>query len=618
MGEGKPGIEIVSTICGICPGACGVEATLVDGRLQKVRPLKGHPMGMVCPRGLHADEIVYSPDRLHHPMRRAGQKGDGKFEVVSWDEALDEIAARMQEIKEKYGPQAMATHSGRGSFEDAFTEFFHTNEYGLASIAGNFMSAFGSPNNSGVGSLCYLSYGLLAPIATFGLPMVRTSLDIANADVILVWGTNPATNSPPSILPRIVAAQKRGAEVIVIDPQRCDIAKRANWWLPIRPGTDGALALGLLNVIVTEHLYDREFAEQWTLGFDELAQYVGHFTPERVAAITGVPAEDVITLARKLAPPRRTVINTYTGLEYSNCGVQSIRAILILWALTGNMDQPGGLLLWPPGEATGRVPEIPFPQDPPPIGATEYPLFTELTRSAHFMEMPKAVLAGKPYPVRGLIIHGSSILTSYPNPALWRDVLAALDLLVVIDRFPTADSAFADYILPATTYYENTSFQKFEIKSTLLGRYGYPALPEYREPTEGPLSDPELAREYPLVLTTGARLQSAFRSQHLNIPSLIKRQPVPQVLLNPRDAVHRSIADGDRVWLVTKRGQAPFFAKVTDDMPPGVVEANSGGGGPLGPVAWREGNVNILTDMDNRDPISGFPVLKALLCDVRK
>jgi len=161
-----------------------------------------------------------------------------------------------------------------------------------------------------------------------------------------------------------------------------------------------------------------------------------------------------------------------------------------------------------------------------------------------------------------------------------------------------------------------TSSGKFEIFSNLLKNYGYPPLPVYQEPLEGPISSPKLAKKYPLVLTTGTRIQSAFRSQHLNIPGLLKLQEKPNILIHLEDAKARGIQDGNRVLVRTKRGSVSFYAKVTERIVQGVVEANMGGGGPLQPKEWKEANVNELTDMENRDPISGFPVFKALLCEV--
>ena len=330
------------------------------------------------------------------------------------------------------------------------------------------------------------------------------------------------------------------------------------------------------------------------------------------------------------------------------------------------------------------------------------------------MEVPGAILNGDPYFIKGLIVLGSSIITSFPNPDLWRRCCESLDVLIVIDRFLTHEATYADIVLPATTMFEITSYKRypghlslrekmispvgeakndylilaslakalgygdhypqseeemlkfvfdrspvsleqlksrpegislpsppmvyekykkgllrkdgkagfetpsgrFEISSGLLKKYGYDPLPVYQEPSEGPLGSPELAKKFPLVLTTGTRIQSTFRSQHLNIPGLLKLQDKPNILIHPEDAGPRGIRDGDKVWVKTKRGRVPFYAKVTKRIVKGVIEANMGGGGPLQPPAWQEANVNELTDSENRDPISGFPVFKALLCEV--
>jgi anaerobic selenocysteine-containing dehydrogenase len=164
----------------------------------------------------------------------------------------------------------------------------------------------------------------------------------------------------------------------------------------------------------------------------------------------------------------------------------------------------------------------------------------------------------------------------------------------------------------------NTPSGKMELASSLLRKYGYEGLPVYVEPKEGPMASPELYEKYPLILNTGARLQSAFRSQHLNIPGLLKLQPKPRVLINPADAEARGISDGDRVWVESPRGRVGVRARVTDDVMPGQVELNVGGGGPIHGGEWREANANFVTDFENRDPISGFPVYKALLCEVIK
>ncbi|RME48153.1 MAG: aminotransferase V, partial [Caldilineae bacterium] len=430
---------VITSMCGVCPAGCGVHVHLKGGQIDHMTPIKGHPQGIVCPRGMQAREIVYSPDRLLYPQQRTGARGEGHFRRITWDDAYTRIVDALRRIAADSGPEAVAIYTGRGNFEFGLNEMFapdHTAE----SSANAVLFPFGSPNATGVGSLCYASYGMISSRACFGDYMRNVTEDLDHADLILVWGENPATDSPPLNLRRIKAAQKRGAKVVVIDHRRSETARatRAEW-LGIRPGTDGALALGLIHVLLAEDLYDRPFVERWTHGFEALRRYVQEFPPERVAEITRIPADRIRALARAIGRARGCSILTYTGLEYSNSGVQAIRAVWTLQAIAGHLDTPGGKIIKMPHRLQPNRLLTPPPQNAPlPIGAEEYPLYYEVRREAHAALLPRAILEGKPYPIRALIISGASILTSWPNPALWRRALAALDFLVVINRFPTA------------------------------------------------------------------------------------------------------------------------------------------------------------------------------------
>jgi anaerobic selenocysteine-containing dehydrogenase len=708
--------EIVTSICGICPGGCGVNVVLIDGKVDKILPLKGHPIGVVCVRGVHSKEIIYSRDRLKYPLVRVGEKGEGKFQRITWDEATDRIVHAFQKTKDQYGARAVMSYFGRGSFDSNILDVFGAPDPTSKGVTG-FLYPFGSPNGTGVSSVCSVSYNLLAAIPTVGTSMHAIYPDFENTELVVIWGANPPTDSPPNKVRKILAAKKRGARVVVIDHMRSDMAKMADQWIGIRSGTDGALALSMMNVIVTEGLYDKEFVRDWTLGFEDLRKYVQGFPPERAEKITRVPRETIAETARSIARSKGASLLMYTGLEYSNCGVQSIRAVLCLWAITGNLDVPGGLMFRPLSPVKFPRIKLDPPQGVKPIGADKYPYFCDMLKSAQFLEAPRAILHGDPYPVKALLIFGASLLTGLPDPEMWKECFRALDFMVVYDRFMTADATYADIILPATTNYENLGYERYpggycqlrqrviepiaeaksgymflvglakglgygnlfpgteedrlkfifgngpvsleelkahpeglrfdagrqedhkyakgllrqggergfntpsgkvEIASSLLKKYGYDALPVYGEPTEGPLGSPELYEKYPLVFNSGARLQSAFRSQHLNIPGLLKLQPKPQVLIHPDDAKVRGIEEGDRVWVESHRGRVGFWAKVTDDVMTGQVEVNVGGGSPIHAEGWREANTNYLTDYNNRDPISGFPVYKALLCEVRK
>jgi len=713
----KPHRTTVVSVCGVCPAGCGAEVQLEAGRITRLTPIKEHPYSALCTRGMKAPEIVYSPDRLLFPQRRVGARGEGKFERITWDEAYAHIIAGLHRIAAEHGAEAVGIYTGRGNFEYGLNEMFAP--AGTAESSANaVLFPFGSPNSSGVGALCYVSYGMIAPRACFGAYMMDMEEDIDHADLILVWGENPATDSSPAQLSQLRRRQQQGARIVVIDHRRSETAQALRCeWVAVRPGTDGALALGMIHVLFAEDWYDHAFAHDWTHGLDELRAYVQQFTPERVEQMTWVPAATVRDLARAMAGAQGCSVLTYTGLEYSDSGVQAIRALYTLQALAGHLDTPGVKCFKPRDRLRLNRNLTPPPAHArKPIGADEYPIYYAVRQEAHAALFPRAILEGKPYPLRGLIVSGASLITAWPNPDLWRRALAALDLLVVINRFPTADASYADIVLPATTMFEIESYQiygsyvqhrqkvieplgearsdylifaelaarlgygqhwpqseramielalagtgvelgdllahpqgvaypqppmrhrkyvsgelrtdgkpgfetqtgKFEIASEWLRGYGYEPLPIYTEPAEGPLAAPELARCYPLVFNSGARTNFDFRSQHHNIPGLLTRQPLPLVHLHAADAAVRGITNGDAVWVVTPRGQEPFYACVSTNIMAGVVEVNMGGGGPLGPQAWQDANANALTDFEHRDPISGFPVYKALLCDVLK
>lgn len=721
-----PTREVFPTHCGVCPAGCGVDAHVVDGVIERMSPIRSeHPSNAVCPRGMMAQEVVYSPDRILYPQQRSGPRGSGEFQRIGWDQAYDDMVGNLGKVAAKYGPEAVGMYTGRGNFEFALNEMFAPAGT-VTSSANAVLFPFGSPNTTGVGSLCYVSYGMIAPRACFGEYSMNMKDDLDQADLILIWGANPITDSSPINIRHLKQAQRRGARIIVIDHRRSETARATGAdWIGVRPGTDGALALAAIHVLLDEGLYDAEFAANWTHGFKELRDYVRAFTPERAAEITWTSPDQIRDLARAVACARGCSILTYTGLEYSNSGVQAIRALWTLQALAGHLDVPGGKLFkMRERTRTARLLTEPPADAPKPIGAEEYPIYHEVRNEGHGALWPRAILEGKPYPLRALIVAGSSLITSWPNPKQWRRALAALDYLVIVNRFPTADAAFADIILPAATYFEiesymlyddrvqlrqktveprgearndylifaelaerlgyghrwpqseeamiryalegtgvtlealranpkgvpihnppmqyrkyetgglredgkpgfNTPTGKFEITSEWLRQHGFNALPVYTEPSEGPLARPDLTEPlrstqdeaYPLVFNSGARSQWAFRSQHHNIPSLVKKHPHPLVHMHTDDAAARGIADGDEVAVVSPRGEVRFHALVNDDIVPGVVEANMGGGGPIGPQAWQLSNVNDLTDFENRDPISGFPVFKALLCDVKR
>ena len=706
-------------LCGICAAGCWVIVTYdSDGKIKSVRADETSSLGAICKVGENSRDIVYSKDRLLYPMRRKGPKGTYDFERTTWDQAYETIVDRLHAIKAESGPEATAIYTGSGSFETAFCDLYQPKGVAVSSAA-SVLFPFGSPNTLGVGALCYVSFAMIAPHVTMGSMFINMFSDIENAKLIVIWGENPAAHCPPHDFIKIEEAHKRGAQIVVIDPRKTVMAKYSNAeWIPIRPGTDGALALGLCNVLIQEELYDEDFVNNWTVGFEDFDRYVQHFQPEVVEGITGVPAETVRSLARKIATTNGVAPVMYSGLEYSDGAVQAIRATMVLWALAGQLDVPGGRCF---SMAQNKFPInreglIPNPDVRKAAGYNSFPLYTKYRGELHANILPEAVLRKKPYPIRLLISLGASIVTSWPQSHIWRKTLEALDFFACIDRQLTADAAYADIVLPATTYYEIESYMvygsifrirerviepigearsdffilselakrlgyghlypqteeeilsrvlrgsgftpedvraaggivqittvmmqykkwekgllrsdgqpgfetpsgKFEIASSILEEHGYDALPIYVEPGEGPLSQPELAKQFPLVFNSGARSNVDLHTLHHSIPSLLAEKPVPTVMMNTLDAQERGIENGDFVYIETKRGRVGMYAFVTDDIVRWAIEASGMGGGALGPKAWRDACINDLTDLQRFDPISGFPVYKALLCEVVK
>jgi formylmethanofuran dehydrogenase subunit B len=418
---------------------------------------------MICTNGAHSADIVHDPDRLAHPLRRVGPKGTYEFERISWDEAYEIIVEKLGSLKERYGPESTAIYTGRGSFELALCDVFQPAGVAISS-ASSVLFPFGSPNTLGVGALCYVSFAMIAPHVTLGEYYHTMDHDIESAELIVIWGANPATDSPPLAHEQIKKAVLRGADVVCIDPQLNHTAREVGAeWVAIRPGTDGALALGMINVLVEEELYDESFVENWTVGFEELKNYVQHFRPEVVEDITGVPAAKVIDLARRIARARGACPIMYTGLEYSDSGVQAIRAVFSLWALAGQLDVPGGLniRMQENNFPINRTELIRNPDVRKALGRDRFPVYSLYRGESHAIALPDSVLKGEPYKIRSLIVLGGSIVTAWPNPSIWRETLSELDFLVSINRHHTADSAYADIVLPATTMYEITSYMTY-------------------------------------------------------------------------------------------------------------------------------------------------------------
>lgn len=274
--------------------------------------------------------------------------------------------------------------------------------------------------------------------------------------LFFVWGKNSKTDSGPLFtLQAIKEAKKRGAVLVVIDPRGEGMAEMADYWIPIVPGSDGALAIAMLKLIVEEEGYDKEFVENYTRGFGEFSVYLKSVTLEEMSGYCGVSVEQIRNLTELFMSTEKISLVSYTGLEYQLSGVQNNRAIQTLWAITGKLDVEGGICFAAENAVVMEMQEMRGKERA--VGAEKYPLFSRLTGNGQFVEVPKAVLRDDPYPVRGMLIIASSPAVTYPQQNLWHEVYKKLECLVVLDRFMTEDAKYADVIFPATTLFENQS-----------------------------------------------------------------------------------------------------------------------------------------------------------------
>lgn len=423
----------VATDCTICYHSCGMKVRVEDGRITQVEGLKDHPLnkGKLCPKGERAIELVYHPDRLKYPLKRI----NGQWKRISWEDALTEIADKLQSLKKEFGPEALSIFSGSIGVENLE----------MMEMAQRFKGAFGSPNFISVEGICY-RMRIRARQMTFG----KYPVEEMNTQLYVLWGHNPEQSDFPLHL-AIEENLAKGSKLVVIDPKRISLANKAEMYLPIRPGTDGALALALMHVIIKENLYDKDFVEQWTHGFEKLVPHVEPYTPEWAEKITRVPAEEIRTLARLYARAESASIfqGTNTQDQTAN-GTQNSRAFAILQTITGNINNPGGWVISPRLILTG----IGIPTERTPIGAEDYRLFYEIWgRKSPYGQVvcfPDSV----PNPIRALIVTGGNPLISMPDSNAFREAFQKLDLLVVHELFMTETAEMAHYVLPACTHLE--------------------------------------------------------------------------------------------------------------------------------------------------------------------
>jgi len=691
-------IEKKRALCFGCWLQAGVLATVEDGKVVNLKGESGHPVnnGWICERSKAFIEHLYHEDRLNYPLKRIGARGEGKWERISWEQALDEVAETLGRIRTESGAEAVASIGGTGR---GFSEMFKV----------RFMNLFGSPNHANAGQWCsVVSRQIHAAI--YGAGASRSVKPPCKCAVI--WGGNPA-ESFACIFPQHLNARRNGVTYIVIDPKYSETAGRlADHWLRLRPGTDAALALGWLHVIIAEKLYDQAFVENWCHGFDDLRERVKNFPPGKVSEITTLPIDQIVQTARLYARSKPASIIWGVKSDMQGVNVTAItQAKCLLRAITGNLDVVGGDMLSGPCEKANYgammeyMDKLPAEQRKKQLGADRYRLWGfpgyEMVQTAakrywynkglsagflpgcHEPAVWQAILEARPYQIRALVCGACNPLVAYPNTKrIYRALKSVkLELFVVAEQWMTPSAMLADYVFPITNWLEHPqmytqTFQgsghaaamgqqvvqplyerrndyelyrglglrlgqkdywrrsleeewdfclapllkdlnlksaedfavtqkwwapaavekryaqidpetgkprgfatptgKVELYSTILEKLGYDPLPNYQEPPETPISQPELAKKYPFILITGARFRPMHHSEHRQIRALRRLHPYPTVEINPDTARQLGIGEGEWVVIETPRGKIRQKAKLTSRIPTRMVEAQHG------------------------------------------
>lgn len=459
-----------------CHGSCGQKLYVKDGKLIRIEGDENNPwnQGRSCSRALALKQYMYHPDRITTPLKRDGARGEGKFVPISWDEAFDTIERKMKGIREEFGAESILFCQGTGRDVGGPISFL--------------AYSYGSPNwvQLGLsGQSCYTPR-LGAMKATFGDFMVADCSQFLEKryddpefeypEVILVWGQNPPPTCPDGFFGHwIVDCMKKGTQVICVDPRHTWMTTRAKHHLQLRPGTDGALALGMLNVIINEGIYDKEFVAKWCLGFEELKERVQEYSPEKVAGITGVPADTIVSASRTYAKAKNAGGHWGLAVDTAPEGTTVAQAITHLWAITGNIDIPGGSVIARPSHGVTTYPytteelvelygqELVTKLNDKRIGANEYKMVRGFRGWAQPDRAIEACKTGVPYPIKGAWIQTCNPLGGQATRTKYHyEALKGLDFIVAVDLFhnPTT-MALADIVLPAATFAEKETFRSW-------------------------------------------------------------------------------------------------------------------------------------------------------------
>jgi thiosulfate reductase/polysulfide reductase chain A len=479
MGNTK-GIRKIRTICPFspCPSYDGIVATVEDGRITKTEGDKEHPWskGYACPKGCHEWEVLYHPSRFNQPLLKtnSGRK------VISWEEAIEVAAERLGEVRNRFGPLSICS----------------TLPHPAIAL---FTRTLGSPNEMTNRDLCQGTAETADPL-TYGdvLTIYRSAQDFRNSKCILLVGTN-MPHSCGGQWQDVLHAKKNGAKLIVVDPRRCEAAKAADMYLQIRPGTDGALALAMLNIIINENLYDAGFVNDYCVGFDNLCEHVQQYRPQWAAEITSLSLEEIVQAARSYATNGPASYRGNIGLCQHSNSTQAARAFAALIAITGNIDVPGGNRLAEPPAAGFRVLDrvmesarVSREVEEQTLGADRFPLWAgpdSIMRRPHNPTIINAILTGEPYAVKAWIIMRANPVLTYASAEKVIEAMKKLEFLMVLAYTPSPTSDLADLILPLAHPFEQNG-----IRFSPYGNW-LSAMPKIVEPPQGCLEDIQILHD---------------------------------------------------------------------------------------------------------------------------
>ncbi len=742
-------VEIKKCICGHCEKQCGILVHVKGDTIVKTEGNREHPLskGYQCERQRMAIEWLNHPDQLMYPLKRVGERGEGRWQRVTWDDAMGEIGQKLIKIRERYGAEALLMNEGTTRGNDHWLHH-------------RFRNLFGSPNLIGSGSVCAMNQNAMS-FALVGDPVWGYASDLENTNCAILWGSNPPVSWQRWWVEIIKSKQKRAMKLIVIDPRCSKAAERADLWLQLRPATDGALALGMLNVVINEGLYDKEFVKKWTIGFEKLKERVQEYPVEKVAQITRVSPEKIIQAARMFATARPACICYGVATDQiGRNGTVLEHTRVCLRAITGNIDVPGGEPILRPGEKmqNGGVfvteSELALFDKLPPeqrkkqlgydvkninrlLSIRSHEITSGPIEKAYGVAAPSsfrfnsptsmawpAIIEGKPYPIKALLCYASNMLAWVgPTQKVYEAFKSPnLELFVVTDFFMQPTAMLADYFLPGASWmerftcinyldfgslviggdraipprgerkdlyeffrelghatgqgeywpwrtleevseyrlkpmgitfrelidkmvifppsmvpefkwkkYEEVGFAtrsgKVELYSSVLEDLGCDPLPYYEEAGEGPVSTPEVAKEYPLILCAGGNHMPFYHSEWMQSGlGSRKKHPDPVMTIHPETAQNLGINEGDWAYIETRRGRIKQKAVFDPTILSDVILVQAGWWYPekpskepsLGGVWESNANVLVLDDLDACDRLSGGFQIRGLLCKVYK